>query len=111
MKDLTVNISESDLRQIVKEELSALVRKPRAKSLSEELDHEGARKVVTGASKLLKAALVFSEDATGAMTNALHPHLEAIRKSLESMVTNPSSYVDRPKQVPRVVKLRAVAPE
>lgn len=92
-------ISEEKLRKMILEELE---------QMSEQVDHEGVRKVVNGASKLLKALESFREDATGAMSNALTPHLDAMHKALEDMVSTPGSYVDKPKAQPKIVKLRSV---
>ena len=92
-------INEDRLREIIAEEL---------KNINEEVDHEGVRTVVNGASKLLKAIGAFKGDSTGAMTNAVTPHLDAILKALENMVSTPASYVDKPKVEPKRVKLRAV---
>lgn len=102
---MTLRIDQATLRQIVVEELSSL-RKSR---LAEDVDHEGATKVVTSASKLLKALLAFHEkEPTVAMAHSVTPHTDALRQVLEDMISNPSSYVDKAKVEPRIVKLRAV---
>lgn len=98
---MTVKIKESELRQIIVEELS---------SLREGVDHEGIKRVVTGAGKLLKACEAFKEgEQTPAMTNATTPLLDQLITILEAMISSPASYVIKkpvaPKQ--RVVKLRS----
>lgn len=102
MKDNEHKISELRLRQIVREEF---------KALRESVDHEGVKTVVTAASKLLKVAEAFKADATLAMTNAVTPGLDQLISTLEDMVSNPASYVDKPKVEPRRIKLRAVKDE
>jgi hypothetical protein len=92
-------ISESRLRKIIMEELSAL---------NEAVDHESAKKVVTLASKLLKVAEDFKSNATATMTNAVTPHIDSLISMLEKMVSSPATYADKPKVEPRRVKLRAV---
>lgn len=92
-------ITEDKLRKMIAEEL---------KNMHEQVDHEGVRKVVNNASKLLKALESFKGDATGAMSNALTPHLDAMHKALEDMISTPGSYVDKPKAMAKTVKLRAV---
>lgn len=93
-------VSQSRLREIINEELQ--------RRLLEQVDHEGVRTVVNAASKLLKSAESFKDDSTGAMANAVTPHLDALIKVLENMVNAPASYVDRPVSVPKTVKLRQV---
>ncbi len=97
---MSLKITELDLRKIVVEELSAI---------REQVDHEGVKHVVTTASKLLKALEQFKEkEPTPAMVNAMTPHLDTMISLLESMISNPSSYVVRIKPEPRTVRLRAV---
>ena len=98
---MNVKISERKLRQIISEEL---------KLLKEDVDHEGVKRVVNGASKLLKACKAFKEDPTPAMTNATTPTLDNLIQVLEQMLSNPVSYTVqvRPK-VKKVVKLRSKA--
>lgn len=100
MKTAKIRISKERLRQLVAEELRMLH--------NEQVDHEGVKTVVTSSSKLLKAAEAFKKDATAAMTNALTPALDQLISVLEDMVSNPSSYVDKPKVGPRRIKLRRV---
>jgi len=97
MNKKKVRISESHLRKLVVEELRAL---------NEHIDHEGVKIVVTAASKLLKAVEDFNDSANSTMTNALEPDLGSVMQQLESMINNPSSYLDKPKPVKKVVHLR-----
>lgn len=93
-------ITETKLRQIINEELEAL---------KEDVDHEGVKKVVNAASKLLKACAAFKEDPTPPMTNAVTPHLDSLIKVLEAMINTPASYVikiAKPKKK-KIVQLRA----
>lgn len=98
---MTVKIKEAELRQIIVEELSAL---------REGVDHEGVKRVVTGAGKLLKACEAFKEgEQTPAMTNATTPLLDQLIQVLEAMVSAPASYVVQKPTAPklRTVKLRS----
>lgn len=90
-------IDEDRLRQIVAEEL---------KRVHEAVDHEGVRNVVNAASKLLKAAEAFKEEANGPAMSAVTPHLDHLVAALEDMVNTPASYVEKQKVAPRVVRLR-----
>lgn len=83
-----MKISLEELRKIVNEELELV---------KEELDHAGARTVVNSASNLLKALDTFNQsEPTAAMSTGIASHISALRKSLEDMIQNPVSYVDRP---------------
>lgn len=93
-----IAIEEGMLRQLVVDEL---------KRLQEDIDHDGLKRVVNNASKLHQAVAKFKGDATAAMMNAVTPHLDAMMKSLEDMLHTPSSYTDKPKKEPKIVKLRA----
>lgn len=102
---MEIKITESKFRQIVAEELNAL---------KEDVDHEGVKKVVTAASKLLKACSAFNEgEPTAQMVNAVTPHLGSLIKVLEAMINTPASYVTaavKPKKK-KVVKLRSTLGE
>lgn len=74
----------------------------------EQVDHEGVKSVVTSASKLLKAIEASRTSFTPAMVNALTPDLDNVTKQLESMISNPSSYVATAKKEPTTIKLRPV---
>ena len=83
-----MKISLEELRKIVKEEIELL---------DEELDHVSVKTVVNSASNLLKALDSFrASESTAAMSTGISPHIESLRKSLEDMIQNPVSYVDRP---------------
>lgn len=97
---MKIRITEERLRQIITEELS---------SLKEDVDHEGVKQVVNGASKLLKACQAFQENPTPAMTNATTPHLSNLVQALEAMLNNPVSYTVQKPKARRVVKLRSKA--
>lgn len=101
-KTVRAKIDEAWLRKLVIEELQ---------SLHEEVDHEGVRTVVNAASKMLKAVAAFEKDANIAMTNSLTPGLEHLKASLEGMIANPGSYVDKPAIATRTIKLRQVSDE
>jgi hypothetical protein len=101
-KTVRAKIDETYLRRLVTEELQAL---------HEAVDHEGVRGVVNGASKMLKAVEAFEKDANGAMTNALTPGLEQLKATLESMIANPGTFVDRPVASAQTIKLRQVSDE
>jgi hypothetical protein len=95
-----VKISQARLRQIVNEEIKALQ--------TEAIDHEGVKTVTTAASKFLKACEAFKNDSNIAMANATTPEIDNIIVTLEQMISNPLSYVDKPSVEPKVVKLRQV---
>lgn len=91
-----MKIALSDLRKIVKEELG-LVR--------EEVDHASVRSVVNAASSLLKALDDFQTDEpTAAMMSGVGPVISSLRKSLEDMIQNPVSYVDKPGPTVHTIK-------
>lgn len=80
-----MKINKKDLSRIIHEEMRLLVM--------EQVDHEGVKTVVTSASKLLKAIEASRSSLTPAMVNALTPHLDSVASQLESMISNPASYV------------------
>jgi len=88
------------LRKIIQEEHKKLI--------SEQVDHEAIRDVVTSASKLLAAVESFKATAPPHVINALVPHADSLEKMLEDMLGNPGSYVQKAKPEPRKVSLRAV---
>lgn len=90
------------LRSLIAEELKS--------NIQEGVDHASIREVVNGASKLLAAVETFKEVANGPMTNALTPHLDAMAKALEDMVSSPGSYVEKKKAEPQKVSLKPVKP-
>lgn len=98
----TVLLDKKTLRKLVKEEL---------KSMNEGVDHEGVKTVVTAAAKLLKATEAFKKQANVTMTNAVNPYFDRVVEYLEDMISNPSSYVDRPRAPAKRVKLRKVNDE
>lgn len=83
-----MKISLEELRKIVKEEFELI---------EGQLDHASVKTVVNAASNLLKALDSFSQsEPTAAMSTGLAPHIDGLRKSLEDMIQNPVSYVDKP---------------
>ena len=86
------------LRYLIKEELS---------SVKEAVDHKSISDIVAVASKLLAAVEGFKEKAPPAAVNAVTPHLGELEKVLENMLSNPGSYVARPKKEPKKVSLAA----
>lgn len=99
MSDRTPQISLDRLREIVKEELAVM---------NEQVDHAAIKDVVTHASKFLAALEAFKKNAGPAAINGVTPHLMALEKTLEDMVSTPSSYVTKPKAEPKKVSLKAV---
>jgi len=103
---MTAKISESRLRQIIKEEIAAKQRK-----LAEDAagpDHKLTAQIVSAASKLL-AALEGFDKSTSAMPSvidAVSTNVAALRKSLAHMIEAPTSYAKLPTE-PKVVRLRA----
>lgn len=94
-------ITNARLREIIKEELAK-------QQIDEAVDHAGIKDVVNAASKLLGAVQSFKEKASAHAINAVTPGLGELEKTLENMVSNPSSYVVVPKKEPKKVSLRAV---
>jgi hypothetical protein len=88
-----------DLRQIVKEELSAL---------HEQVDHAAIKDVVNGAQKLLAAVEAFKGTAPPSAINAVTPHINELERVLEDMLSTPGSYVPKKKVEPKKVSLKAV---
>lgn len=93
-----MKIAISDLRKIVKEELGLV---------QEDLDHKSINSVVKSASNMLKALDSFEKsEPTAAMMTGVSTLLSSLRKSLEDMLQNPASYVDKPG--PKVVTFKKV---
>lgn len=105
MKTAKVTISKQRLKEIIAEEVS------RFRIQNEAVDHEGVKVVVNSASKLLKAATDFKENANATMTNAVTPGLDSMINTLEEMISNPSSYTDKKHIEPKRIKLRQVKEE
>lgn len=78
------------------------------KALTEQVDHASMSAVVSSASKLLAAVESFKEKASAHAINAVTPGLAELEKTLEAMVSNPGTYVVKPKVEPKKVSLRAV---
>lgn len=89
------------LRKIIKEELEMM---------NEEVDHVSIRNVVNAASHLLKAIDSFEKSkATSQMISGTSNYLQKLRVSLEDMISNPTSYLE--KNQSKVVTLRKVSKE
>jgi glutamyl-tRNA reductase len=95
-------IKLSKIKSIINEEL---------KNLFEEVDHESIKEVVTAASKLLSSVESFKKTAPQSCLDATSPALEQVQKSLEDMLSNPSSYIPEKKPQFKKVSLKAVATE
>ena len=95
-------ITEKRLREIIAEEL---------RLQNEGLDAEAVAKVVGAASDATKALNKFKENMNGALTSAVHPHLEQLLSILEKVMTSPGTYIDVVKPEPKTVRLRAVKDE
>ena len=98
MTSKSPKISLERLREIIKEEVA----------INEQVDHGGIRDIVISASKLLAAVEGFKEKASPSAINAVTPHLGALEKVLEDMVSSPGSYVVKPKAEPKKVSLKPV---
>jgi len=96
------SITAQRLRTIVSEEL---------RRLGERVDHKGISSVVAVASKLMEAIESFKEKAPPAALNAVTPHVSALERSLEDMVSSPGSYVQVPRREPQRVSLKAAHAE
>lgn len=109
-EDKTLSAGErTELIQDLRADLSRAPKCP--KGLNEQVDHAGMSAVVSSASKLLAAVEGFKEKASAHAINALTPGLSDLEKTLENMVSNPGSYVVKPKPKPQRVSLRAVKGE
>lgn len=82
--------------------LQAIIAEEIERSMHEAIDHASIREIVNGASKLLAAVEAFRTDASGQMMNAVTPSLDQLQKTLEDMVSNPSSYIDKKSNVQQV---------
>lgn len=88
-------ITELELRKLIAEELSAM---------NEAVDHVSISKIVKSASSLLKAVEQFEAASPSAAVMAgLGGSIEKMKKTLEDMLSNPSSYVDKPKPQQKIV--------
>jgi DNA anti-recombination protein RmuC len=95
-------IKLSKIKDIINEEL--------AKVLLEEVDHNSIKEVVTAASKLLSSVEGFKKTAPQACLDAVGQSLDQMQKSLEDMLSNPSSYIPK-KPTMKKVSLKAVSSE
>jgi hypothetical protein len=91
-----MKISLEELRKVVREELELI---------QENLDHQSIKSVVNSASSLLHAIDKFNaSEPTAAQMTGVNTLLSSLRKSLEDMIQNPTSYVDRPS--PKVLTIK-----
>lgn len=97
-----MKISLEELRKVVREELELV---------QEDLDHQSVKSVVNSASSLLHAIDKFNaSEPTAAQMTGVNTLLSSLRKSLEDMIQNPTSYVDRPPPKVLTVKKPKSAP-
>jgi len=94
--------------QITLPRLKTIIDEEVDRAMKESVDHASIREVVNGASKLLAAVEAFRDSANGPMISALTPHLDAMARALEDMVSTPGSYVEKKKATPQKVSLRSV---
>lgn len=80
-------------KKMTMSELRKLVRR----EITEAVDYEGAKTVVTVAGKMLGALESFESDAPRAAKNAMQNRCGELKDVLEDMVSNPGSYVDKVK--------------
>lgn len=85
------------LKEMIKEELEIL---------REGDDHDAAVRIMTSASKLLKAIDNFKENSSEKSRSEMGQHLEEIEKTLKRIVASPLHYVDATKPAPKKVTLK-----
>lgn len=95
-------ITPKRLREIIKEEIHVV---------AEAVDHKGISAITGAASKLLAAVEGFREKAPPSVINAVTPHLGELEKQLEAMLSNPGSYIPKPKVEPKRVSLKPIKKE
>lgn len=96
-----MKLTEKQLRVLILSEV---------KRISEDaasLDPAAIKSVVVLAEKLLSAVNSFLATASDDMKAAL-PHLEECKKTLENMLSSPSSYVAKPTPVAKKISFKAV---
>lgn len=99
-------ITVTRVREIVNEELHRAVRL--RENAPTGPDHEATARVVSAASKLLKALAAFAEVSAElpAVSSATAECAGALQSALAHMIEAPTSYAKKPSE-PKVVKLRA----
>ena len=96
-KTVNLSIKEKWLRTLVMQELQ---------TISEDIDHESVKDIVSAASKMLKAISAFNDTANEPMKESLQPYLEQVGSLLEGMIETPGGYVPRQRIEPKTIKLR-----
>jgi hypothetical protein len=82
---------------ISKDRLKQLVIEENKKLLKEGIDHTSIKEIVSGASQLLGAIEKFMGKASPMMQSSLEDHINPLKKKLENMISNPGSYVLKPR--------------
>ncbi|NBW06518.1 MAG: hypothetical protein EBR82_00655 [Caulobacteraceae bacterium] len=89
------------LQQIIREELS----------LNEGADHDSAAKVMSSATKLLKAVESFKSASSEKARSEMGTHLDEIEKILNRVVGSPMQYVDATEPAMKKVTLKPAKDE
>lgn len=85
------------LKKIIQEEML---------NLHEGADHDTAAKIMSGASKLLKAIEAFKNTASEKVKAEMGSNLEEVEKLLNRIAASPMQYVDATKPTARKVSLK-----
>ena len=86
------------LKKIIQEEML---------NLHEGADHDTAAKIMSGASKLLKAIEAFKNTASEKVKAEMGSNLEEVEKLLNRIADSPMQYVDATKPTARKVSLKS----
>lgn len=97
MKKASPQVSMTDLKRIIKEEIGAL---------TEKVDHSSIKTIVTNASELLEAIESFKEKAGVTAVNAVSPGINQLEQILEDMLSSPGSYVQKAKRLPQKISFK-----
>jgi len=93
--------------QIKIDRLQAIIREELA-SLKEGTDHDAASKMMSSATKLLKAVETFKETASEKSKSEFGGNLDSIQQTLQRIIASPMQYVDATK--PGAVKKVSLKP-
>lgn len=96
-----MKLTEKQLRDLILSEVKKLTED------ADVLDPAAIKNVVVLAEKLLSAVNAFMSTASDDMKAAL-PHLDECKKTLENMLSSPSSYVTKPTPVAKKISFKAV---
>jgi hypothetical protein len=97
-----MKLTEKQLRVLILSEVKRI-----SEDAAAPLDPAAIKSVVVLAEKLLSAVNSFLATASDDMKAAL-PHLEECKKTLENMLSSPSSYVAKPTPVAKKISFKAV---